>query len=126
MVPTKVCPIVFRDSTALKVMVFRHPSGGVQFVKGTIESGERPADAALRELREESGITDAVVSQDLGLWDADHDAQIWSLQLVLCHERFQNSGITDVTTTVASTCTSSGTTSTRNPHRTGILYFNGC
>lgn len=81
MVPTKACPVVFRDSTAAKIMVFRHPSAGIQLVKGTIESGERPADAALRELREESGIADAALCQDLGLWDAGHEGQIWSLHL---------------------------------------------
>ena len=62
-------------------MVFRHPSAGIQLVKGTIQPGERPSDAALRELREESGIGDAVVCRDLGLWDAGLDRQIWSIQL---------------------------------------------
>ena len=81
MLPTKVCPIVFQDPTASKIMVFRHPSAGIQLVKGSIEFGERPADAALRELREESGIADAAVCQDLRLRAARHDGQIWSLQL---------------------------------------------
>jgi 8-oxo-dGTP pyrophosphatase MutT (NUDIX family) len=81
MVPTKACPIVLRDSAVPKIMVFRHPSAGIQLVKGTIEAGENPADAALRELREESGISDAAVRQDLGCWDAGYDGQIWSLQL---------------------------------------------
>jgi len=39
------------------------------------------SDAALRELREESGISDAVVCQDLGLWEAGFEGQIWSIQL---------------------------------------------
>jgi 8-oxo-dGTP pyrophosphatase MutT (NUDIX family) len=62
-------------------MVFHHPFAGIQLVKGTIEPGERPADAALRELREESGIANATVYQDLGLWDAQYEGQIWSFQL---------------------------------------------
>jgi len=81
MIPTKACPIVLRDSTASKIMAFRHPSAGIQLVKGTIEPGERPANAALRELREESGIANATVYQDLGLWDAQYEGQIWSFQL---------------------------------------------
>src|SRR5215472_320848 len=81
MVPTKVCPVVLRDSAASKIMVFRHPSAGIQLVKGSIEPGESLADAALRELREESGITDASVCHDLGLWDVEYEGQIWSFQL---------------------------------------------
>jgi 8-oxo-dGTP pyrophosphatase MutT (NUDIX family) len=80
MIPTKACPVLC-DSTASKIMAFRHPSAGIQLVKGSIEPGEHPADAALRELREESGIANAAVCQDLGLWDAQHDGQIWSFQL---------------------------------------------
>ena len=64
-------------------MVFEHPAAGIQLVKGTIQPGEHPADAALRELREESGIADALISRDLGLWDAEFDGQIWSLQLCI-------------------------------------------
>jgi hypothetical protein len=41
MIPTKA--YVLRDSTASKIMAFRHPSAGIQLVKGTIEPGERPA-----------------------------------------------------------------------------------
>jgi len=54
----------------------RHATG-----KGTIESGEAPSEAALRELAEESGIDDAIVETDLGCWNAEHLDQIWSFQL---------------------------------------------
>ena len=62
-------------------MVFRHPSAGIQLLKGTIEPGERPSDAALWELREEAGIADAVVCRELGLWDAGFEGQIWCFQV---------------------------------------------
>lgn len=53
----KVCPIVSRHlGSRTDVLAFRHPVAGCQFVKGTIEAGEDPAQAALRELYEESGI----------------------------------------------------------------------
>jgi 8-oxo-dGTP pyrophosphatase MutT (NUDIX family) len=81
MTPNKACPILFRDPGFSRILVFKHPSAGIQLVKGTIESGELPADAALRELREESGISNAKVDRDLGLWVSGFEDQIWSLQL---------------------------------------------
>ncbi len=53
----KACPFVLRERGAgLEVLAFVHPLAGRQFVKGTVESGELPLSAALRELREESGV----------------------------------------------------------------------
>ena len=49
----RACALVFRGR---RVLAFRHPLAGLQLVKGRLEPGERPAHAALRELREESGI----------------------------------------------------------------------
>ena len=60
--------------------MFRHPRRGCQLVKGTIEPGESPAQAALRELFEETGIADARVVEDLGLWRPDEGPQLWSFQ----------------------------------------------
>lgn len=60
--PEKVCPVVLREASAeggrrLEILAFRHPQAGLQFVKGTIEPGEEPEKAVLRELREESGLS---------------------------------------------------------------------
>ncbi|MES5096909.1 NUDIX domain-containing protein [Agrobacterium sp. BA1120] len=38
------------------MLTFTHPSAGRQFVKGTIEKGEKSQEAAERELFEESGL----------------------------------------------------------------------
>jgi 8-oxo-dGTP pyrophosphatase MutT (NUDIX family) len=76
MAPNKACPILFRDPGFSRILVFKHPSTGVQLVKGTIESGEPPADAALRELREEAGISNAKVDRDLGTWVSGFENQI--------------------------------------------------
>ena len=79
--PNKACPVLIRERLGVRhILVFNHPNpeAGVQLVKGTIERGEHPADTALRELVEETGITDAVVMHDLGTWEADYQEQIWS------------------------------------------------
>lgn len=63
----KVCPLIFRIFDGRpEVLAFRHPSAGNQFVKGSIEEGELPLEAARRELREETGITVADDLLDLG------------------------------------------------------------
>ncbi|WP_435153834.1 NUDIX hydrolase [Haladaptatus sp. DFWS20] len=43
-----------------ELLVFEHPDpeGGVQVPKGGIEDGEAPRDAVVREVREESGLTE--------------------------------------------------------------------
>jgi len=81
MVPNKVCAVVLSSSPPAKLLLFRHPLAGTQLVKGTIEEGELPAQAALRELAEESGIYDAIVESDLGCWRADYRDQVWSFHL---------------------------------------------
>jgi 8-oxo-dGTP pyrophosphatase MutT (NUDIX family) len=61
--------------------MFRHPRAGCQLVKGSIEPGESPAEAALRELYEESGIAGAHLVADLGFWAANEEHQVWSFHL---------------------------------------------
>jgi 8-oxo-dGTP pyrophosphatase MutT (NUDIX family) len=70
MAPNKTCPVVFR-----------HPAGDIQLVKGTIEPGEDPAAAALRELSEESGVTGAAIERSLSIWDSGFEGQIWAIYL---------------------------------------------
>lgn len=82
----KACPIVLREICGrTEILVFRHPLAGVQLVKGTIEDGERPEQAALRELAEESGIYDAIAARSLGTADLNAHGQVW--WLVLCEAR---------------------------------------
>ena len=81
MLPDKACAVVLSSGLRPKILLFRHPLAGVQLVKGSIEKGETPGQAALRELAEESGITVATIKDDLGCWDAEHLGQVWSFQL---------------------------------------------
>jgi 8-oxo-dGTP pyrophosphatase MutT (NUDIX family) len=48
--------LVRRGTAGPELLVFRHPLAGVQIPKGSVQPGELPADAALRELAEESGV----------------------------------------------------------------------
>ena len=88
-VRSKVLAYVTRGE---ELLVFRHrdfPDAGLQVPAGTIEEGEDPQDAALREVREESGLTDVRVVGFLGryLYDAAphrgeaHDRYMYHLEL---------------------------------------------
>lgn len=50
--------------------MFEHPYAGIQIPAGTVEEGERPLDAALRETAEETGLTEVKLLAELGARDA--------------------------------------------------------
>lgn len=78
----KACPVVIRETEqGTEVLVFRHPLAGIQLVKGTVEPGEHVQDTALRELEEEAGISSAKILQDLAIWPADYEQQVWNFLL---------------------------------------------
>lgn len=80
----KVCPVVLRcvdDSREL--LLFKHPLAGVQLVKGTLESSDKSLESsALRELEEESGISNVSATKYLGRWESGYQNQLW--HFVLC------------------------------------------
>ncbi len=55
-----------RGRGGLELLLFRHPNAGVQFPAGTVEPGEAPAQAALREVREETGLGDVCLAASIG------------------------------------------------------------
>ena len=51
--------VLFREEDSRKMFLLLHyPSGHWDFVKGRIEKGEQEKQAAIRETKEETGITD--------------------------------------------------------------------
>lgn len=76
--PAKVCLVVHRTVDGnLELLAFRHPSAGNQFVKGTIAPNEDVQAAALRELREESGLTTTSATRYLGPDLIGNPAALW-------------------------------------------------
>lgn len=58
----KITAFVTRTTpTGLELLLFEHPNAGVQIPAGTVNPGETPAEAATREVIEETGLTDLTV-----------------------------------------------------------------
>lgn len=65
----KVAALITHGTGASRrLLVFEHPSGGIQVPAGSVEPGEDPAAAVLREVHEESGLTTAQIVRALGSW----------------------------------------------------------
>ena len=62
----KVSAFVTRDEGA-ELLLFQHPYAGVQFPAGTVEDGEPPQKAALREVWEETGLAQARLVAKIGV-----------------------------------------------------------
>jgi 8-oxo-dGTP pyrophosphatase MutT (NUDIX family) len=78
----KVCPVILRQQGgSWQILAFHHPLAGTQLIKGTLEAGEQPESAVLRELAEESGIDQAVVVEKIGELAVHETEQHWHLFL---------------------------------------------
>ncbi|MEC4848748.1 MAG: NUDIX domain-containing protein [Nitrosarchaeum sp.] len=61
--------VVFRrENSKILFLLLNYPSGHWDFVKGKMEEGETTHQTAIRETREETGITDIVFLDDFEEW----------------------------------------------------------
>ena len=58
-----------RSDTGHDLLLFQHPSAGIQIPAGTVEAGEEPEAAAMRETTEETGLGDFTALRYLGSVD---------------------------------------------------------
>lgn len=53
----KVTAFITRERTGVKeLLLFKHPTAGIQIPAGTVEEGETPEKAVKREVYEETGL----------------------------------------------------------------------
>ena len=63
----KVTAFVTRERNgARELLLFRHPKAGIQIPAGTVEDGETPEAAVIREVYEETGLRGVKIEQSLG------------------------------------------------------------
>ena len=63
----KVTAFITRRSTEGRdLLLFEHPNAGIQIPAGTVEKGERPEEAVLREAAEETGLASLSIYRYLG------------------------------------------------------------
>src|SRR5215207_1214137 len=64
----KVTAFVTRSVNGRReLLLFQHPYAGIQIPAGTVEQGEAPEAAAIREAQEETGLHDVAIDQYLGV-----------------------------------------------------------
>jgi chloramphenicol 3-O phosphotransferase len=74
----RVVPVLLREKHGRREMlVLRHPTAGLQVVKGTPQPNEQLSAAALRELEEKSGVTGARVVRCLDSSEAQVEGELW-------------------------------------------------
>jgi len=66
----KVTGFVIRKlATGAELLLLQHPFAGFQIPAGTVNPGETPRNAILREVAEESGLKNVLIGTDLGVQD---------------------------------------------------------
>ncbi|HNT24128.1 MAG TPA: NUDIX domain-containing protein [Anaerolineales bacterium] len=66
----KVTALITRKTdSGYELLLFEHPTSGIQIPAGTVEPGEKAEHAVLREAAEETGLGDLIILADLGSQD---------------------------------------------------------
>ena len=105
--------------------MFRHPLAGIQLVKGTVEPSENPADAARRELFEESGLVSKQPLFFIGKNTRMVCGQIWYFITSICFTNEINGSILPQMMG-ASSCSVFGMPCKRRRRQTAALYMRTC
>lgn len=70
----KVTAFVTRERNgARELLLFRHPTAGIQIPAGTVEDGETPEAAVIREVYEETALRGVKIEQSLGCIENELD-----------------------------------------------------
>ena len=71
----KVSAFITQERHGVKsLLVFKHPTAGVQIPAGSVEPDENPETAAIRETYEETGLQQVKIEQYLGCMENELDA----------------------------------------------------
>ena len=66
----KVTAFIMRFTAAgPQLLLFEHPTASIQIPAGTMEVGEMPKTAVLREAQEETGLSGLTITRHLGTLD---------------------------------------------------------
>ena len=65
--------VFYKKSEQIEYLILKHRQGHWSFSKGHAETGEKKSDTALRELREETGITDIEFLHDESLLNEKYE-----------------------------------------------------
>ncbi len=91
----KVAAFVTRDEgESRELLVFRHPTAGVQLPAGTVEPGETVEAAVLREVAEETGLTAVILRTKLATLQEDMEPKE---RMLLRSVRFRTAPETEAT-----------------------------
>lgn len=73
----KATAFITRESdSGREVLVFTHPRAGIQLPAGTVEAGETFEQGVLREVHEETGLTDVSIIADLATIELIYDSEL--------------------------------------------------
>ena len=71
------CFITREGAQGTDLLLFEHPHAGIQIPAGTVEPGETPEEAAVREAVEETGLVNLAITQHVGVKEEKLQEDQW-------------------------------------------------